>query len=227
MVPADAAGYATKAGARYAVLWRQAGKGEQAVVYAGVPEAAHKSHTDAYKADGYAPATVQALAGADGTLRYSGTWSKGPGKPDNGELHWADAQPDHDDLVFAGRHLLLDVHLGPAPPPRPLRENLEPVLKKARGDALRAPKNPNPHFFQGVALFHLARRGSPEGVRRLFHRQQGVLGAPLSGAAARPRRPGAGGAARPGRLRQGQHGPGDGATDRRLGRFTWATPALP
>jgi formylglycine-generating enzyme required for sulfatase activity len=121
MIPADVAGYATKAGERYAVLWRKPARGEQAVAYAGVPQAEHKSATDVFKDGGYLPATVQALPGADGTSRYSGVWWKGPEKVEKGALRWTDSEQRHDDAIFAGEHLLLDVHLGAAAPPaRPL-----------------------------------------------------------------------------------------------------------
>jgi serine/threonine protein kinase/formylglycine-generating enzyme required for sulfatase activity len=121
MIPADVAGYHMQAGDRYAVLWRKPGKGEQAVAYAGVPEVEHKTATDVFKNDGYLPATVQALAGGDGSARYSGVWWKGPDKPETWNLRWSDAEQAHDDAVFSGEHLLLDVHLGPAAPPaRPL-----------------------------------------------------------------------------------------------------------
>jgi formylglycine-generating enzyme required for sulfatase activity/serine/threonine protein kinase len=121
MIPADVAGYSTKAGDRYAVLWRKPGNGEIAVTYSGVPEVKHKTATDVFKNGGYLPATVQSLAGADGTGRYSGVWWKGPDKPEKWNLRWTDAEQAHDDAVFSGEYLLLDVHLGPAAPPaRPL-----------------------------------------------------------------------------------------------------------
>jgi hypothetical protein len=116
MVPADVAGYHTKDGVRHAMLWRKPGKGEQAVVYAGVPEAEHKSETDGFQNDGYIPATVQAFVRADGTVRISGVWWKGLDKPANWFLSWTDTEPVHDDFVFAGEHLLPDVHLGQAVP---------------------------------------------------------------------------------------------------------------
>ncbi len=96
------------------MLWRTADKGEQAVVYAGVPEAKHKAETDFHKADGYIPATVQALAGGNGAVRYSGVWWKGPGNAPVWNLRWGDSEPAYDDRVFAGEQLLLDAHFGPA-----------------------------------------------------------------------------------------------------------------
>jgi formylglycine-generating enzyme required for sulfatase activity/tRNA A-37 threonylcarbamoyl transferase component Bud32 len=116
LIPADIAGYHTKSGDRYAVVWRKPGKGEHAVVYTSVPQAKHKTAIDVFKDDGYLPATVQALLGADGTARYSGVWWKGAEKVEKWHLRWSYAESAHDDAVFAGEHLLLDVHLGPAVP---------------------------------------------------------------------------------------------------------------
>jgi formylglycine-generating enzyme required for sulfatase activity len=125
MVPADVAGYATKDGDRFAVLWCESAKDEQAVVYAGVPEQEHKTHTDAYRADGYIAATIQGLAGADGKVRYSGVWWKGAGKPPHWRLWWGFLEPAYDDLVFAGEYLLIDVHVGPGRPPAAKAEKLD------------------------------------------------------------------------------------------------------
>ncbi len=117
LIPVDIAGYHTKGGDRYAVVWRKPGKGEQAVVYASVPTAKHNTAIDVFNNDGYVPATVQALLGADGTARYSGVWWKGAEKAEKWRLRWTEAESAHDDAVFAGERLLLDVHLGPALPP--------------------------------------------------------------------------------------------------------------
>ena len=114
MIPCDVAAYATKDGDRYAALWRKPGKGEQAVVYTGVPEPDHKAATDRFKADGYLPATLQGLAGANGMVRYSGVWWKGLDKPETWNLRWADAEQEYDDAVFSGEQLLLDVYCGRA-----------------------------------------------------------------------------------------------------------------
>jgi formylglycine-generating enzyme required for sulfatase activity/tRNA A-37 threonylcarbamoyl transferase component Bud32 len=116
LIPADIAGYHTKHGDRYAVVWRKPGPGERAVVYARVPEAKYKAATDVFKNKGYLPATVHALLGTDGIARYSGVWWKGAEKGEKWHFSWGKAESAHDDAVFAGEHLLLDVHLGPARP---------------------------------------------------------------------------------------------------------------
>jgi hypothetical protein len=83
MIPADVAGYTTKDGDRYAVLWRKLRvRGEQAVAYTGVPEVKHSAATGVFRNDGFLPATVQALVGTDGTVRFSGVWWKGPHRPE-------------------------------------------------------------------------------------------------------------------------------------------------
>src|SRR5207245_1446155 len=99
LIPADVAGYHTKEGERYALLWRKAGKGEQAVVYAGVPEAGHGKHSDAYQQMGHVPATLHGLRGPDGVLHFSGVWRKGPGQRKDWYLHRGADEPAHDDLV--------------------------------------------------------------------------------------------------------------------------------
>jgi formylglycine-generating enzyme required for sulfatase activity len=120
MIPADVAGYSTKAGDRYAVLWRKPGKGERAVAYAGVPQDEHKTETDVFKNDGYVPATVQALVRPDGATTYSGVWWRGARKQEpplpgaSPLIRLGDEERTHDDFVFAGEHLLLDVHVGQA-----------------------------------------------------------------------------------------------------------------
>jgi formylglycine-generating enzyme required for sulfatase activity len=124
MIPADVAGYRMKDGDRYVVLWRKPSTGEQAVVYAGVQERRQRLQSNGFKNDGYLPATVQVLTGPDGTNRYSGVWWKGSDRPQQPSipgasplLRWGDVETIHDDYVFAGEHLLLDVHLGHAKPP--------------------------------------------------------------------------------------------------------------
>ncbi len=124
MIPADVAGYRRKDGDRYAVLWRKPSTGEQAVVYAGAQERRQRLQSNGFRKDGYLPATVQILTGRDGTSRYSGVWRKGSNRPRQPSipgasplLRWGDVEAIHDDFVFAGEHLLLDVHLGPARPP--------------------------------------------------------------------------------------------------------------
>ncbi len=128
MIPADVAGYPTTDGDRYAVLWRKPGTGEQAVAYAGVSEPKHKPITDAFKKDGYLPATVQALVTAHGTVRLQRRLVEGAGDAGADECHWispllrwSDAESTHDDFVFSGEHVLLDVHLGPRDRHRPAR----------------------------------------------------------------------------------------------------------
>jgi formylglycine-generating enzyme required for sulfatase activity len=112
LIPADIAGYLSKEGARYAALWRRADKGEKAVLYAGVPAEKHRAKTDAFKNEGYVPATVQGWTGADGVVCYSGVWWKGEGEPSGWNLLWDSDEPSHSDLAFAGERLLLDVHVG-------------------------------------------------------------------------------------------------------------------
>jgi formylglycine-generating enzyme required for sulfatase activity len=108
MIPADVAGYATRDGDRYALLWRKPGKGEQAVVYAGVARGQHREHTDTLKAGGYIPATLHALEEVEGGVRYSGVWWQGPGPP-AGNLRWIDREASYADRILAGGQLLLDV----------------------------------------------------------------------------------------------------------------------
>jgi hypothetical protein len=153
LVPADVAGYPTKAGDRYALLWD---RGEHAVVYAGVPEAEYGTRSDALKKAGYLPATVQSFRAADGGVRYSGVWQRGPGKADSPDLRFGDDAFSYSDLVLAGERLLLDVSIAEAGP-NPLRARLEADLARARAAAHDNPRDANPRFSEGVALFPLGR----------------------------------------------------------------------
>ncbi len=116
MIVADVAGYATKDGDRYAVLWRKPDTGEQTVLYVDVPEADHKSKTESLKKDGFIAATVQAMTGDFGMASYNGVWWKGPDKPEGWHVWWAETEATYSDRVFSAERLLLDVHVGPAFP---------------------------------------------------------------------------------------------------------------
>src|SRR5262249_43217203 len=88
-----------------------------------------------------------------------GVWRKGKGKQEGWNLRWGDEEGLHAGHVADGEKLLLDVSLGPAAPPRSLRETWLADLKKAKADAEKQPTAANPHYFQGVALYRLGRDG--------------------------------------------------------------------
>jgi formylglycine-generating enzyme required for sulfatase activity len=109
LVPADVAAYHTKDGDRHAVLFAEPEKGEQAVADAGHSSAGFQERHAVRRDAAFSPATVQALLGTDGVVRYCGVWRKWPGQPREWYVAWNDHFITHDDKCFAGQRLLLDV----------------------------------------------------------------------------------------------------------------------
>ena len=70
----------------YAAVWvKRSHPEEKARAYVGVVAGEHKSVQDKLKQDGFVPATLQALLGADGKARYSGVWVA---SQNNGNVTW-------------------------------------------------------------------------------------------------------------------------------------------
>jgi formylglycine-generating enzyme required for sulfatase activity/tetratricopeptide (TPR) repeat protein len=157
MIPADVASYRAKDGDRYAVLWRNPGKGESAVLCVGVPAEKLATHTATVQQDGYLPATVQGMTGGDGIVRFAVVWRKSAGKPVAVPLLHEGDQPTHADMTFAGERLLSDVHVGGATEGPPQRVRLAADLERARQAVRENPNDVNGYFAQGVALYHLGR----------------------------------------------------------------------
>jgi formylglycine-generating enzyme required for sulfatase activity len=155
LLPADVAAYRTKEGVRHTLLWRQADKAEQALVYVGVPASKHKERTDTYRAKGYVPATLQRLTGPHGTLYCSGIWWKGKVAPKVWTGSWDENQVTYDDRVFAGAELLVDVNVGPAGEPPSSRPFLLATLARARQALAASPDDLGAVWQGGVALFFL------------------------------------------------------------------------
>jgi formylglycine-generating enzyme required for sulfatase activity len=122
LLPADVAAYRTLQGDRYALLWREGDKGEQAAVSAGAPAAELLAQAGAHTKAGLAAATVQGLTGPDGVVRYSCVWCKSEGAVPGPHVTLGDDPAAHADKVFAGERLLLDVDVGQAAPPRAARK---------------------------------------------------------------------------------------------------------
>jgi formylglycine-generating enzyme required for sulfatase activity/tRNA A-37 threonylcarbamoyl transferase component Bud32 len=156
-LPADVAGYLDRDGERFVLLCRAAEPGEVAAVYAGVPEDKHGPHLLGYRKLGYVPASLHGLTGPDGRVGYSGVWVKRKAKPPPGNLFSGDDENTFADRVTAGEQFLLDVDVGRARQPRPWRQIQQANLARARAAVLTNPRDANPHFYQGQALFYLGR----------------------------------------------------------------------
>lgn len=115
LVQCDVAGYQTPSGDRYALLWRQDDKDEQAAIYAGVSAAEHARHFDNFRTKhaGFTCRTVQSFPSAEGEGRYSSIWKKSAKAADGSQLTGS-SQSQFADLVLAGERLLLDVDVGAA-----------------------------------------------------------------------------------------------------------------
>jgi formylglycine-generating enzyme required for sulfatase activity len=93
--PVDVAGYRSGGQERYAALWVQDGRDDEARLYAGVPGGRHE-------ADGWGPlaaarlgpVTLHVLTGADGKPRYSSVWQKITPPM---RWHWGDDEATHAD----------------------------------------------------------------------------------------------------------------------------------
>jgi formylglycine-generating enzyme required for sulfatase activity len=116
--PVDVAGYLDGGQERYAVLWVQAGKDDEARLYVGVPEKRHRTDgigplRAAKFSPGEArwqPATVQVLTPGDGEARFSSVWRKAAVPA---MIYWRDDEGTHADRGLSDG-LPTDVSLYPS-----------------------------------------------------------------------------------------------------------------
>jgi serine/threonine protein kinase/formylglycine-generating enzyme required for sulfatase activity len=110
-IPADVAGYLDNGQERYAALWMQDDKGEDARLYVGVGEKRHE-------ADGWGPlreaklepVALQVFLGTDGETRYSAVFRK---SAPAGSFFWNDDEGTHADRGLSDG-LPVDVSLYPS-----------------------------------------------------------------------------------------------------------------
>src|SRR5262249_16478637 len=107
-----------------------------------------------HKGAGHIPRRVQGLLGGDGVVRYCGVWGKKENQPENWNISWVDFEPAYAGKVIEEEHLLLDVHVGQAGAPRPLRETWLVRLKQA---SAAKPGDLDALYQRATAQFHLGR----------------------------------------------------------------------
>jgi formylglycine-generating enzyme required for sulfatase activity len=157
LVAADLASYHTRAGIRYAVLWRQGDAGEQVRITAGRPPGEHSQGMERFRQAGFVLQTVQQLTEPDGVVRYAAVWRQGQPQPPSWTGHAAIDQTHHAIRGRAGERLAVDVDVGPVPTLLPPPKQWEAtVLQQSRVLAAH-PDNVVALHHRAGALFHLKR----------------------------------------------------------------------
>jgi formylglycine-generating enzyme required for sulfatase activity len=142
-LPADVAAY----GERYTALWLKAIEGEKAELFAGLTGAEHDKVAARFKGEKkYMPLSLLATPDADGVMRFTGVWDKGPKTPaqwqwmrDQTLSRYEDAEADYERLPAD-----VQVHAaGPAANARPgiFAGVRDEQLEKTEAEVRREPHN--------------------------------------------------------------------------------------